>query len=369
MTTLDYGRGRYTDDEFDAPPQQPEHAPATGEKLNAPTSFQEPEDTADEKLSDGDREELADRARETLTTLFQDRDLPSPKATQERLDSAWTAFSEAAGPEARSGETARGFKIAAVYSLTNTAITDPTGEGPMAYVSGGPTEFTGTGDHTADHTETSHLRFIERTVESAHDWDPRTETGAEKGVHHVTHIRDAVEANERHISEFTDLGLTNPPADNDAVFWGRDTAENTAALQGMTSNFTDTSTLDALLSFQQDSMAESQDTLRSLNGEARGDEIGMLHLTASSAAIEYQNDRTQLGQILDAITNADPTHDNTHLHESAADLLAHMDFAHGITDHAAMQAQLEVEDLLHNAHNQDNVQGRLAGVIAAHRGH
>ena len=368
MTTLDYGRSRYTEDD-DAQPQQPERAAAAGEKLDAPTSFQDPNDATAEKLSDADREELADRARETLSTLFQDGDLPSPKATQERLDSAWSAYSAAAGAEGQAAETARGFKIATVYSLTNTSITDPTGEGPMAYAAAGAAGYTGTGEPAADHTETSHLRFLDRTVENAHEWDPRTGAGSEKGVHHIAHIKDALEANERHIAELTDLSLTNPPAESDAIFWGRDTAENTAALRGMTNGFTDTAELDALLSFQQDSLAESQTALHDLNGDTRGDEIGMLHLTATSAALEYQQDRSQLEQILDAIINADPAQDATHLHESAADLLAHMDFTHAIVDHAAINAQLEVEDLLHNAHNQDNVQGRLAGVIAAHRGH
>ena len=373
MTTLDYRPGPFNEDDYEPAPSTAQRPTAGSEKLDSPSTKDPDENLRDLSRDNVDnplQDPLLDhRANEALTNLFPDKDVPNPKELHDRLESAWTAYQAATGPQAHTPEAARDFKLAAVYSLTNTSVTDPAGDGPLAYAPNAANGYMERGNPTADHTETSHLRFLQRTIDDAHDWDPRTEAGADRGVHHITRIQDRLEANERHIADFTELSLTNPPAEDDAVFWGRTTEENTEALRNMTDNFNDTSSLDALLTFQQGSLSEADQALQNMNGPARGDEVGMLYQTAASAAEEYTLDRDRLEQTLADIFDAHPTQHTTFLQEQAAELLAHMNFTHGLTDHTTLQAQLEVEDMLERAHDQNSGPTRLSSIIIAHRGH
>ena len=69
------------------------------------------------------------------------------------------------------------------------------------------------------------------------------------------------------------------------------------------------------------------------------------------------------------IRDALPGQDTTYLQQEAAEILSHMDFTHALADHATLQAQFEMEELLQQAQFHPTPQGRLARVIIAHRGH
>lgn len=94
----------------------------------------------------------------------------------------------------------------------------------------------------------------------------------------------------------------------------------------------------------------------------------MLHHTAHSALYEYRDDRNRLGDALAAIQDALPGQDTTYLQQEAAEILSHMDFTYALADHATLQAQFEMEELLQQALLHPTPQGRLARVIIAHRG-
>ena len=354
MSTLDYGRGYFGDEDYEPEPRRAE----------------EQQDLQDAAAGAGSLEDTAaDRhqAEGNLAALFPDGELPDNRLELHgRLEQAWTSFEQSGAAD--SPESSREFKLAAVYSLTDTAVTDAAEEGPLGYQANGPATYRDRNRPAWDHTETSHQHFLHHAVDSAAACNPTDAASAAEGVHHLPRIKNMLEANQRHIADFTDTSLTNPPPEEDAISWSRSTEENTQALHERTNGFTDSSGLDALLTFQLDSLQESRQALAGLPNPARQDEVGMLNHTAQSALYEYRDDRNRLTEALAAIQDALPGQDTIFLQQEAAEILSHMDFTHSLADHAGLQAQFELEELLQQAQTHPTVPGRLARTILAHRG-
>ena len=354
MSTLEYGRGAFRDEDYQPEPQRAEENQSLQDDATGSKAL---EDAADDRR----------QTQEALATLFPDGELPGSRLElHQRLEEAWTSFDQSGDRE--NPEAGRNFKLAAVYSLTDTTVTDPAEEGPLAYQADGPATYRDRNRPAEDHTEASHQRFLHYAVTGTAAWNPTDAASAVEGVHHLPRIRNMLEANERHITGFTATSLTNPPPEEHTVSWTRSTEENTEALHQMTSGFTNNAPLDAMLTFQLDSLQSSRQALAEMLNQARQDEVGMLHHTAHSALYEYRDDRNRLGDALAAIQDALPGQDTTYLQQEAAEILSHMDFTYALADHATLQAQFEMEELLQQALLHPTPQGRLARVIIAHRG-
>ena len=354
MSALNYGRRPHDDEDYE--PEAPQ--------LLADESLQE--DTSGtaalEDAGDDRRQATGD-----LATIFPDRELPDSKnELHDRLEGAWQSF-EDAGAAGRP-ESGRDFKLATAYSLTDTALTDPAGEGPLAYQADGPASYRDRDNPTRDHTSASHQHFLHHALDGTASWQPGEPEASAEALNHLPRLKEMLETNERHIADFTAVSLTNPPTELENLSWTRSMAENTEALNDLTDGFTNSENLDSLLTFQLDTLQETRDTLSGIPGPGRTDETGMLKETAESAISEYRDGRNRLVGALAGIRDAVPGQDTIYLQEEAAEILAHMDFCHALADHAALQAQFELEDLLQTAQAHATAQGRLAGVIIAQRG-
>ena len=217
------------------------------------------------------------------------------------------------------------FRAAAVYGLTNTRLSDPTGAGPLNYLQGDVVHALHTGDPDTNHKATSCQRLLKANLDSSSvSWNP-TNDDPGSGAALLEPLQTQLHAGEQHMDDFAAhsrrfSGESSPRS----LTWTNTRDHNLEAIAELTRDYTDMDRLDRVADNLSNRASEQADLSHELAQSRPDDEPDTRHSTAVVAHAEMLSEKSALRDIASAL-RTDP--DNPELRDKAADTFSYMHYA------------------------------------------